>query len=375
MRTRSTAQAFRGTAIVASASILAAGCALGGAPTKQVDAAELARQPMGTVEEGVLGGVTMTYVDYGGEPQTQKEKVWVEPFAERSGASMLTDSPTETAKVKAQVNSGNVQWDVVVSGADDVAGNCGTLFEPLDYEIIDASAQAENFPKHDCYVPALGFAYAFFYDADKYKNNPPDGWEDFFNNEQYPGTRAVDGRPLPLSGTLEAALLADGVAPENLYPLDVGRALNVYDGIKEELIFWETGAQQTQMADSGEADMIMAWSARILEANRNGANYVPVWNQAFPLYDVFAVVKGSPNKNAAMAFINFAIGAEQQAKMSQLTSYSPVNVNADPEFDSMAQDFDIAREEISDQLVAVDIQYWADQAEMITEAYTNWLQQ
>ena len=101
-----------------------------------------------------------------------------------------------------------------------------------------------------------------FYDADKYKDNPPDSWADFFNSKEFPGKRAVDGRPTPLSGTLEAALLADGVASDDLYPIDTDRALKTYDKIKDDLITWETGAQQTQMAEAGEADMVFGWSGR-----------------------------------------------------------------------------------------------------------------
>lgn len=371
---RSRRTTIMNTAVAAGALLLVAACAQGGA-TKEVAADDLAGQPPGGVDKGSLDGVKMTFTSYGGGFQDGQEKAFVDPFAKATGAEVQTDSPTDPAKIQAQVDSDNLLWDVVDSGADDVAASCGTLFEPLDYSIIDASKLPELTPKHECYVPSLGYAYGLFYDADVYKDNPPDGWEDFFNTEEFPGRRALDGRPTPQTGTLEAALLADGVAPDDLYPLDTDRALETYDKVKDDLIYWETGAQQTQMAEAGEADMVFGWSGRIFEANQNGANFVPVWNEGFAVYDVFAVLKGSPNKNAAMAFINYTLGAEQQAKMSELTSYSPVNVDSEPKLDPTAQEFNITRPEVLDQLVPLDVQYWADNQEPITDAWSAWLNQ
>lgn len=361
-------------AAVATALLAMAACAQGGSTTA-VSADKLAGEPAGEVGKGVLPGTTMTFTSYGGGFQDGQEKAFVEPFAEITGAEVLTDEPTDTAKIKTQVESGNVMWDVVDSGADDVVAHCGELFEPLDYSIIDASNLPAITPKHRCYVPTLSYAYGFFYDADTYKTNPPDGWEDFFNPEEYPGTRAIDGLPSPTSGTLEAALLGDGVAPEDLYPLDIDRALSVYDRIKDDAIYWETGAQQTQMAEAGEADMVFAWSGRIYEANQNGANFKPVWNGALAQQDVLAVVKDSPNKNAAMAFINYTLGAEQQARMAELTSYSPVHTEAQPKLDPLAEQFATNRPEISNQLVKLDLSYWGEHKEEITRAWSGWLNQ
>lgn len=375
MTSRTRRKVLGAAALATGTLLLTAACAQGAASGQDVKAKTLAGSSAGQVKNGALDGVTMTFTSWGGGFQEGQEKAFAEPFATDSGAKVLTDSPTDSAKIQAQVNSDNVLWDVVDIGADDVAAGCGTLFEPLNYNIIDTSRLPEITPKHKCYVPSLSYGYGIFYNADAYPDDPPDSWEDFFNPQKYPGKRAVDGRPTPLSGTLEAALLADGVAPENLYPLDVNRALRTWDRIRSNLIYWETGAQQTQMAESGEADMVFGWSGRIYEANKNGAHYVPVWNQAFSVYDVFAVVKNSPNTNAAMAFINYALGAKQQAKMSELTSYSPVNTDAKPKLSPEAAKFNTTRPEVADQLLPVDFQYWADHQDKLSEAWTAWLNQ
>lgn len=351
--------------------LIVTACAQGG-ETREVSGDSVAGKAAGSAPDD-LDGVTMTFTSYGGGFQDGQETAFVEPFKEATGAEVLTDEPTDIAKVQTQVESENILWDVVDAGPDDVAAKCGTLFEPIDYSIVDASKLPTLTPKHKCYVPTLAYAYGFFYDADTYKQDPPDGWEDFFDTKKYPGTRAIDGRPVPTTGTMEAALLADGVAPEDLYPLDIDRALATYDKIADDAIYWETGAQQTQMAEAGEADMVFAWSGRIYEANKNGANFRPVWNEALTLYDVLAVLKDSPNKNAAMAFINYSLGAEQQAKMAELTSYSPVNVDSEPKFDEMGKQFNATVPEHLEQQVALDVPYWAEHQEEIGAAWASWL--
>ena len=46
----------------------------------------------------------------------------VDPFAKASGARVLQDGPTETAKIKTQVESGNVTWDVIDSRGERGGG-------------------------------------------------------------------------------------------------------------------------------------------------------------------------------------------------------------------------------------------------------------
>ena len=49
--------------------------------------------------------------------------------------------------------------------------------------------------------------------------------------KKFPGRRALRNHPI---ATLEAALMADGVAPDKLYPLDVDRAFKKLEEIKPQ---------------------------------------------------------------------------------------------------------------------------------------------
>lgn len=348
-------------------------CMQGGSSSADLNEEDFKNPVAGEVAEGALEGTKMTFVSWGGGFQDGQVKAFSEPFSEISGAEVLSDGPTDAAKLKAQVNSGNVSWDAINSSPTQNAANCGTLYEKLDLSLIDTSKIPEQAPRGECYLPSLVYVYGMFYNADKYGDNPPTGWKDFFDVEKFPGVRGVEGRPAATAGTFEAALLADGVKEEDLYPLDTERSLKKWDTIKDDVKYWETGAEQTQMVQAGEADMIFGWSGRIFEANQNGANFKPVWNQGFLASDTFSVAKDSPNKIAAHAYINFALGAEQQAEMAELTSYSPVNVDAKPKLDSEAKEFDVSRPEVLDVTIPQNPDYWGKNQEELYAAWGDWL--
>ncbi|MFX7784760.1 extracellular solute-binding protein, partial [Acinetobacter baumannii] len=64
--------------------------------------------------------------------------------------------------------------------------------------------------------------------------------------------------------TLEAALIADGVPMDQLYPLDLDRAFKKLDQIKSHIsLWWTTGAQSVDVIASGEVDMGVAWDSRV----------------------------------------------------------------------------------------------------------------
>lgn len=348
-------------------------CMQGGSSPSDVNEDDFKNPTAGEVAEGSLNGTKMTFVSWGGSYQDGQVIAFSDPFSKITGAEVLSDGPTDDAKLKAQVNSGNVSWDVINASPTKNAANCGTLYEKLDLSLIDTSKIPEAAPQGDCYLPSQVYVYGLFYNADKYGDEPPTGWKDFFDTEKFPGTRGVEGRQAATAGTFEAALLADGVEEDDLYPLDLERSLKKWDSIKADVKYWETGAEQTQMAQSGEADMIFGWSGRIYEANTNGANFKPVWDQGFLASDTFSIAKDTPNKIAAHAYINFALGAEQQAEMAELTSYSPVNVDAKPKFDGEAKEFDVSRPEVLDVTIPQNPDYWGKNEEELYSVWGDWL--
>lgn len=348
------------------------GCSGGGAPV-EVDLGD-GPPVAGTVKAGALDGVTLTLASWGGIYQEGMVKAASVPFAADSGAKMLDDGPTEYAKIKAQVDSKQVSWDIVdtdIIWADKQCGDDGLLMD-LDTSIVDTSnAPAGLVGK--CYVPAMQYGYVIMYNADKY-STAPTGWADFFDTKKFPGKRAIAGFEDIGPGVYEGALLADGVAADKLYPLDMDRAYDKLEGIRSDLIYWKTGAESQQMIESGEADMALVWSGRGFAAVENGANYKPVWNQALVIADALAVPKNAKNPAAAFAYINYYLGAQQQATLSELTSYSPVHKDAKPKLSDLGQQYLTTSPEIAAQMVQTDAGWWAKNYDAELNRWLDWMQ-
>jgi putative spermidine/putrescine transport system substrate-binding protein len=365
-------RACAGAAVAALALSLAACGGGGGGGSASVD---LGPGPAkaGEVKAGALEGQTLTFVSYGGIYQDGQMKAAIDPFAQASGAKILQDGPTDYSKIKAQVESGNVTWDVVDLDATWADGQCGKLLMPLDTKIVDTSNIPEGLATR-CYVPAMQYGDVMVYNTKKYGSNPPKTWADFFDTKKFPGKRAIFGGAGDMApGELEAALIADGVAPDKLYPLDVDRALRKLDTIRDSLVFWDTGARAQQMLESGEADMALLWTGRAYSAIKNGAPYKANWHQWIPRMDVIAVPKDVRNPKASMAMVNYYLGAQEQAKLTELTSYSPIHKDSKPKLDPLAQSFLTTTPEKQAEAIKVDTQWWGQNQAAIIEKYGAWL--
>ena len=125
--------------------------------------------------------------------------------------------------------------------------------------------------------------------------------------------------------------MADGVAPGDLYPLDLERATAKLDTIKDDIVFWASGAESQELIGSGEIAMTMIWNGRGWSAKNIDQKPVEIqWNQQIVTADYLVVPKGSPNKDAAMQFIAYTACADVNAGPSEHIPYGPTNVNSEP---------------------------------------------
>lgn len=364
-------------AIACGSMVALAAC--GGSSSTPPEKIDLGSGPpeAGTVKKDALKGITLSFVSWGGEFQDGQMKAAFNGFGAESGAKIVSDGPTSNAKIKAQVESGNVSWDVIDQTAIPADVGCGTLYQPLDKDIIDFSHVPEElqFGQYGkCGVPSMLNGMILIYNTKKYGVNPPKSWVDFFDTKTFPGKRGVYGVTGDVDpGVLEPALLADGVPEDQLYPLDISRALKKMSSIRKDIVFWKIGSDAQQLVEAGEVDMAMMWSGRAGQTIvKNGAPFAAVWNQWFPIPDVLVVPKGAKNPKASMAAINYYLGAKQQAKMSELTSYSGVNKDSDlSAIDPKSRAF--LPTEHPDQMVKVDAKWYAKNYDKVVEQYGQWM--
>lgn len=314
---------------------------------------------------------SITFVSWGGTTQEAQESAWAGPFTEATGIRVVQEGPTNYGKIKAMVEAGNVQWDVVdVEGEFALRAAKQGLLEPMDFSVIDKDPLDERFVSEHG-VGSFFFSFVLGWNTNRYPNGGPENWQDFFNVEEYPGTRIV--YKWPTAGVLEMALLADGVAPGDLYPLDVERALNKLGTIKDHLEFWGSGAESQQALASGEAAMCFCWNGRVFELLQENAPVDYTWNDNLTHADFLVVPKGTENYAAAMEFIAYAVSAEGQARFANRSAYTPINTRSDGMVQSEI------RPHLStahpDEQVSMSLEYWADNGPDISKKWNDFVVQ
>lgn len=326
----------------------------------------------GTIVDGSLAGKQMVFASAGGIYQ-EGQFAALRDFIDRTGVNLLGDT-SELAKIRAQVGSGNVSWDVVNANYLAPYVYCDTLFERLDFSKIDTS----NMPAGQagpCSVPSMNYATLFLYKNASFTDKQPANWNDFFDVENFPGVRAVYGGGNPAHYMIELALLADGVAKADLFPADIGRGLDKLRAMRDsgDLIFWTTGAESQTMIESGEADMVVAWSGRGMVAVQNGAAFTPVWDGWVVSMDQIAVPKGTKNLDAAHALINAYVGAPSQTILSERTSYSPIHKDAAPQVSPFVAEWLTNSPERQAQAHTTNITYWVEHYGELTEKWADFI--
>ncbi|MBW2057814.1 MAG: ABC transporter substrate-binding protein [Deltaproteobacteria bacterium] len=264
----------------------------------------------------------LVFVNFGGEAVPAMRAAWVDPFEKETGVKVTIQSPTNYAKLKGMVESGNVIWDVVDTDVDfAIRGGRQHILEPIDYSVVDENNVDFTL---EYGVPPYYYSYVMAWRADMFKGVQPQTWADFWDVKKFPGKR---GLWRWMYGVLEAALLADGVPFDKVYPIDEKRALRKIKELKPHVVsFWESGADPIQLLREGEATMCAVWNTRALVLKRQTkgkAQYT--YNQAILQASVLVVPRGAPNKENAMRFINGILKPERQAKLFELLGNGPVN--------------------------------------------------
>jgi len=275
-------------------------------------------------------GKSLVVVSFGGTYQDAQRKCYYAPFEAATGIKIVEDTIATPGKIKAMVDSKNVTWDVCEVPSPSMLTLHGEGYlEDIDYGVV---------PKEDLLDLAVqpGGVGIFFYswilafNTKQYKKDGrfPKSWADFWNVRDFPGPRAIDAGNRGIA-PLEFALMADGVPPATVYPIDVERAWRVLDRIKPAVVKWPTSfAQHMQLLQDGEVVMTTASSNRVVPAMKAGAPVDFVWNQGLLDTTYLAIPKGSKNKAEALKFIAFATQPKPQAELMKLQPGGPVNKKA-----------------------------------------------
>lgn len=269
-------------------------------------------------------------VNWGGDAIDAYSKAYGEPFTKETGIVVKMDGsgPTEGA-ITAQARSGRVTWDIldIDSFSAMTLGKQGYL-QPIDYSVVDKSKVRPGFV-WEYALSTYFFSYVIAYDSELYGDDAPATMADFFDVERFPGNRAMYKWGC---SSWEAALLADGVAPDALYPLDIERAHKKLAAFKDNVIsFWGGGAESQTVLLTGEASMAIVWNtrAKLLE-EESGGRIKYVWNQGLLSPGALGVMANNPGgREAAMDFLASTQAPERQLVMFEMLGQGPANPATD----------------------------------------------
>jgi len=313
----------------------------------------------------------LTVVSYGGGAYQESHKTaFCEPFG--LFTAVKVESVTwnaEYGKLKAMVESGNVPWDVVeITAAQFKRGLNENLFEKLTVK-----PKKEDFLAGSVFDQGVANVYwgtVMAYRKDAFPDNPPKTWADFFDTNKFSGSRALYDDP---RGTLEFALLADGVSKDKLYPLDVERAFRKLDEIKKHVrVWWTDGTQPVQLLLTKGVTLSSAWNGRIFASKDAREQIGYSWNGGALELDFWIVPKGSMNADLSSRFITFASTPEAMARQTEMVGYGPVNKVS----------FKYVREDVREHLptfgpnwdvsFVIDAAWWAENEETIKTRWLSW---
>jgi putative spermidine/putrescine transport system substrate-binding protein len=318
----------------------------------------------------------LTVVSWGGAYQDAQKKVYFQPFQTASGIKLADESwDGGIGILRTKIESGKADWDVVQVESDELAIGCDEgLFEKLDYSKIGGKDAYIPASVNDCGIGAILYDFVLAYDNAKLKDAPK-SWADFWDTKKYPGKRALRQGP---KVNLEIALIADGVAPKDVYKVlateeGVDRAFKKLDEIKPDLIFWKAGAEPPQLLASGEVVMTSAYNGRITAANaQNNLHLGMSWNGALYTLDSWVILKGSQNLDAAYKFLNFAGAAENQKLLPNYIAYGVPNKAAASMIDPKALDTLPSSEANMANAEHIDTAFWLENNDKLTERFNKW---
>ncbi len=333
-------------------------------------------------------------VSWGGAYTASQQKAYQETYKDPDSINFINYNGG-LGEVRTQVESGNVTWDIVDVLPDQARTGCDEgLFEELDRSIFTPAADGTSMDDdilvevpNDCVVPQIFWSYVPFYEEGTFSGAQPTTIADFFNVKKFPGKRGIHTWPQAL---IEMALAADGVAIKDIYKVmstdeGIDRAFAMLDKIKDHAVFWSSGAKPLELVKSGEVSMSIAYNGRIGAAVLSeGEKFVTVWDAQVLEEEWLVLMKGAPNREAALDFLIHASAPAQQAGQAKFINYGPMRASAfeimeagEPWFHNGKNIMEHMpnRPEVMARTIIANPDWWADFGDSITERYTAWMGQ
>ena len=320
-------------------------------------------------------GSELAVASQGGALQTAQHEAYFRPFTTATGTAVkLTSWSGSLDELHRNIETGALPWDVVLVDPADLGPGCDAgLFEKLDWSALGGKDHFLPLAVSDCGVGTAVSSLALTWDRDKFQATPT--WSDFWDVARYPGKR---GLRRSAQTTLEIALLADAVAPGDVYRTlrsddGVERAFHKLEQLKPYLAWWMPDTGASQILKSGEVLLTSAQNVPVALANRAGGHFGLQWAGCLYAVQSWAVVKGSPNLVTALKLLAFASDPARQAALTAALPYGPTVKGAN---EALAPDIQAYSPTAAANLAGalqIDEGYWHDNGAKLEQRFQTWL--
>lgn len=336
---------------------------------------------------------SITVVNFGGSYAKACVEGFHNDFEKETGIKVnLEDYNGELSQIRAQVEAGAVSWDVVALEGPNLLIACDEgLIEPIDS--LNLPPSSDGVPAEDdfiagtlyeCGIGGVFYATVVAYHPAEFPEQEPAKLEDFFDLVNYSGRRAVHRSP---QAVLEMALMASGVQPEDVYEVlgtedGLSRAFDQLDLIKDDIVWWEAGAQPPQMLADREVSMAIAWNGRIFNAQTVENQPIKIlWDGRVIDSGGRSILTGAPNLANARKFVEFAARPKSQLGIASRIAYAPTRQSA---FDMVDQHATLGipmkphlptNPEHAGRQLTMNAEWWVDRRDELVERFASWLNQ
>jgi putative spermidine/putrescine transport system substrate-binding protein len=293
-------------------------------------------------------------------------------FTEKTGIRVVQAQYVGIAQLKAMVENkawGTCDLTLVSTGEAALASRQG-LAEKIDYDLFDRSTMIpQSVREQYCLTDVAAGLLAW--NTSRYdRTTAPQNWRDFFTPGKFKGPRGLWKNA---SQTMDIAALGSGIAMDKLYPLDVKAAIGALQGVKDELVFWEHGAESVQFLIDNQVDFEFAWNGRVDGPKKDGQPVDYTFADAVCDGDTVVIPKGSPNQYWAQRLVAHMMQAENQAALAQLIPYGPTNTKANALIPAEIQAILPTGPANFSKVTFQDFDWWAEHGQEAYDAFNSFL--
>lgn len=317
-------------------------------------------------------GRTLRVGGWGGEVQAALRDALWSPFASATGCA-IAETTSDYGRLAEAVAAGRMFADVLLVDEFWAASAAAeTLAQPTGLDALAPTAVAA-FGGDERSVPAFAYALVGAYRREGLgADEPPRTWADWWDVGRYPGPRALARDAF---GTFEFALLADGVAPADLYPLDGARAIESLKAISGRIVdrWWDSGREPVLWLGNARADLASSWHYRVIAGQRDGLGVELEWSQGLVVADRWVVPVTAEAPEIAVDFVRYASTPEAQATLCRRIPLGPVVPAAFASIDgALAATLPTAPANLA-RLLRPDVAWWATRRGEAMQQFNGWL--